>query len=98
METFAHSRFAKLMLYLIMLSIGLSLVISNSCGGPIDQIFIGWRDSSICPDPSQITCLIGSAPDSGPLTFFVAPLMFVVMIFVINLFMSFVTKIWNRMH
>ena len=38
----------KPMLILIAVAISVSIITSGICGGPIDLIFTGWRDTSHC--------------------------------------------------
>ena len=40
----------KTVLVIISLIIASSLFLSNVCSGPIDRIFIGWRDLTRCVD------------------------------------------------
>jgi len=41
----------KTILVLIALGVASSLILSNACTGPIDSIFIGWRDLTKCSPP-----------------------------------------------
>ncbi|WP_455205327.1 hypothetical protein [Kaarinaea lacus] len=73
MRELAHSWFGKILLCCIGAIIAISLVASSTCHGPIDAIFVGWRDQTGCDFGS--TCLVGgnenhSAAGAGVLLLF----------------------------
>ena len=53
--------FKKSVLILIALMIFISLINTGLCTGPIDQIFIGWRDTTVSCDYYQQSCFGGSS-------------------------------------
>jgi len=48
----------KPVLILIVVAIFVSIITSGMCGGPIDQIFSGWRDTSFCSTETGIFSLV----------------------------------------
>ena len=48
----------KPVLILIVVAIFVSIITSGMCGGPIDQIFSGWRDTSFCNTEAGIFSLV----------------------------------------
>lgn len=62
MLTLARGWFGKLILTIIGITLVYSLIASGICEGPIDEIFIGWRDKTGCIYQS---CIIGAQEQSA---------------------------------
>jgi hypothetical protein len=50
---------------LILLAVGIfvALITSGVCNGPIDEVFIGWRDTTAC-ESGIWTCFVGESSSS----------------------------------
>lgn len=92
MNDFVQSKFAKIVLSLVCVSLAISLLATVSCDGPIDQIFTGWRDSTICMFNSSGSCFIGSSYEEKTALGAGALAIFLIAITVIYVFIFIIRK------
>jgi hypothetical protein len=89
---------SRVALIIIAVNIGASLVMTGVCSGPIDQIFIGWRDLSACYSYFG-GCIVGGNQDNDEigvilLTLFLC--LFVAAYFIFKLIVSFCLPAFKR--
>ncbi len=74
----AQNKFARKVLYLAAISLVISLIATVTCDGPIDQIFMNWRDKTSCLTTPG--CIVGIGYGEG--TALVAALSSIFLVFV----------------